>query len=414
MAIPFFSIDLSSSEWSAYAAGAVGAGWTGSGAVQDLTVQLAQRFPQHHVTLLPSARLGFYLLLSTSFQPDDEIIFPAMGFPLYVKIASQLGLVPVLVDVERDHLTIDPGQIRAAVTSRTKAIVVTHLFGHPAQMAALTDIATTLGIPLIEDSAQSFDSFFAGSETGTFGWAGIFSCSLMKVPTTLGGGILVTRDRALHERVQQALEVIVSDHAGRAVKYHAKGFVSMLNSMPALYTAFSHQAFGLIKHRNPALLRSILYSGMGMQHVTYDPRERPGLARYQLNVGAVQFARTRDMTETRRRHSATLDAAVADLPHVTRFAEARDCYWNYQYHVVDLGRAMHQVFDALFARGIHAMKEDVWDCTAYRLRNVRHGDCAVASSRNPGLLRIPNNSYISGARMRAIAAALRDACVAAA
>ena len=409
MAIPFFSIDMSAGEWSAYLTGLLPHGGTLGEPSPTLEDGLKRRFSGQEVILLPSARLGFYILLKKSFKAGDEIVFSAMSFPLYVKIAVQLGLVPVFVDVESEHLTIDVELLRRSVTKKTKAIVVTHLFGHPARVREVSQIADEWNIPVIEDCAQSFDSFVDGQETGTFGWAGIFSSSLMKVPTTLGGGILITPDIELAEEIRLELEDL--EHKRRAlhsVSYHAKGLISILNSYPTLYTLLSHQIFGLIKKKNPALLRKILYSGMGMEHKEYDPGERPPLAEYQLRVGAVQFERAREMTEIRRRNSAILDNVLGQTEGVTILKQAQGAYWNYQYHVIDLGRNMNSVFDSMFSRGIHVMKEDVWDCTAYQFANLDRSDCLIAKARNIGLLRIQNNSFLSEKETTKVASNLAE------
>ena len=410
MAIPFFSVDMSDGEWPAYIKGLINHwGWFGEPS-SKLGDYLQNRFPEHYVALFPSARLAYYLLLRSSFRPVDEIILSAMSFPLYGKIAAQLGLKPVLVDVEEEHLTIDPDKLRSMVTAKTKAIVVTHLFGHPARMDELTKVATEYEIPIIEDCAQSFDSSFQNQETGTFGWAGIVSCSLMKVPTTLGGGIFLTRDQNVVSKVKSLYrELNHSTMPVKAVSYHMKGLVSILNSYPTLYTLFSHQVLGLIKKRNPTLLRNILYSGMGMNDRQFDPDERPLLAEYQREVGAVQFARTEDMTIARRRNSAIVDKALDSHRGATVLTQSEDAYWNYQYHVVDLGARMNDVFNYMFKRGIHVMKEDVWDCTAYNIRGLGANQCPIASQRNCGLLRIPNNSFISEKTMIKVANVLLEA-----
>ena len=151
----------------------------------------------HNIVVTPGAKPILFFVILAMIEAGDEVIFPVMGFPLYVKIALQLDLKPKYVDVEEKHLTIDVNQLEKSITSNTKGIVVTHLFGYPCNMDKVMEIANKNGIPVIEDCAQSYDSFYKGQETGTFGYAGIFSCSLMKVPTTLGGGILLTEDEEL-------------------------------------------------------------------------------------------------------------------------------------------------------------------------------------------------------------------------
>lgn len=407
MATPFFSIDMGPKEWGAYLQGAVGYDKAESEPEGTLTNILSKRFPDHSVILLPSARLGFYLLLQQAFKPGDEVIFPALGFPLYVKIALQLGLKPKLIDVEPEHLTIDPGKLGNSISEQTKGIVVTHLFGHPAEMNEIKKISSEYGLPLIEDCAQSFDSSYEGTETGTESWAGLISCSLMKVPTTLGGGILLTKDQTLVDNLNLAITKNFEKASQKwALIYHLKGLISILNSYPLLYSCLSHQIFGIIKNRNPTLLRQILYSGMGMSSAPFDPYERPRLARYQERVGKVQFSRTREMTEKRRRNSFILDEKLRGNPRVKVLLEKPGCYWNYQYHVLDLGDRMDRAFNSLFAKGIHVMKEDVWDCTDYGFSDLTVSECNVAQSRNPGLLRIPNNSFLSEERMTKIASAI--------
>jgi len=398
MAVPFFSIDLTSSEIYSYLTSGLSGGTARKRAEELIKRLLAARFPDYKISLAPSARVAFFLVLKSRFSSGDEIIFPALGFPLYVKIALQLGLVPVLVDVEPDHLTIDPSRISAAISKKTKGIVVTHLFGHPARMMEILQIAKEHGIPVIEDSAQSFDSFIDNKETGTNGLVGIFSCSLMKIPTMLGGGIVITKDESLYRRIEKGLKHIHSEsNKTSTFAYHLKGLVSVLNSSPAFYTIFSHGIFGLLRSRNPALLRSILYSGMGMNGPGFDPAERPAPATYQYLIGAKQIRRTREMTSVRRHFSAMIDEVLIPHASILSFKEREGCFWNRQYHVIDLGTSeyMNYVFNNLFKAGIHVMREDVWDCTRYDLPGVRFDDLPVAKNRNPGLLRIPNSSYLT-------------------
>lgn len=407
MATPFFSIDMAAGAWAAYLRGVANHPEWFSTKRRDLEGYLQKRFPARHVILLPSARLGFYLLLQSAFRPGDEVIFSTLSFPLYIKIALQIGIKPVLIDVEPEHLNMDPNELRKAITSETKGIVVTHLFGHPAEMSEIVKISSEWNVPVVEDCAQSYDSFYNDKETGTFGAAGIFSCSLMKAPTTLGGGVLVTKDYGLFRKIKTMI-CQQDGHLGMfsQMMYHLKGLVSMINSYPLPYTLLSHHVFGLIKKRNPALLRAILYAGMGMDGKTFNPSERPQLAPYQLEVGAVQFNRAREMTVLRRKNSMVLDSAMELHKDAILFKESKKSYWNYQYHVVDFGSRMNEVFDKAFKQGIHVMKEDVWDCTNYKLQGVEVRSHRVATSRNKGLLRIPNNSFLSDQRIERIAATL--------
>jgi len=259
------------------------------------------------------------------------------------------------------------------------------------------EVANKHGIPVIEDCAQSYDSFYKGKETGTFGYAGIFSCSLMKVPTTLGGGILLTEDEILHDNINTQIEF---GNFNKSIVFHLKylikNLVSILNSYPILYSLLSHRIFGFIKKRNPNTLRNILYSGMGLTGNQYNEWERPALSNYQLSVGNVQFKRSRQMTDVRIDHTKILNKKLQDnsnykLPKIGN----ENVYWNCQYYVVSIKNDMNSFFDQMFDKGIHLMKEDVWDCSVYEFSKDMFVNFPVARRYGPTLVRIPNSSFLS-------------------
>jgi len=404
MAIPFFSIDFNLSEWTSFFSASLGFG-SRSKQEEKLLELLSNRFPEKQITLFPSARMAFYFVLKNTFKTGDEVVFPVMGFPLYVKIALQLGLKPVYVDVEDKHFTIDSKKLDSAITTNTKGIVVTHLFGYPCNMDKVMEIANKHSIPVIEDCAQSYDSFYKGKETGTFGYAGIFSCSLMKVPTTLGGGILLTEDEVLHDNINTKLE---SGSFNKSIafrsKYFIKNLISILNSYPVLYSLLSHRIFGLIKKKSPNALRNILYSGMGLMDNQYDEWERPMLAHYQLSVGNVQFNKSRQMTNIRKDYTNILDEKLRDNDDYELLDTVNeDIYWNCQYYVISVENNMDKFFNQMFDKGIHLMKEDVWDCSVYKFSKDMPGNFPVAKKYNPTLIRIPNSSFLSKKDIVAIA-----------
>ena len=138
MSIPFFSIDFKRVDWSAYLKGTLGINFE-----KSIDKLISKRFPGKKFLKFSSSRMGFYFYLEQNFKSGDEIIFSSMSFPLYIKMAIQLGLKPVLVDVENRHLTINPELIVQSITGKTKAVVITHLFGHPGY---LTEIANNMNV----------------------------------------------------------------------------------------------------------------------------------------------------------------------------------------------------------------------------------------------------------------------------
>ena len=162
---------------------------------------LSTRYPNKYISILPSGRLGFYLTLKELFKPNDLIAFSSMSFPLYVKIAKQLNLKVKLIDIDKKDLNINVEYVKN-LDENCKGLVVTHLFGNPCDIEEIKDICNKKNIILIEDCAQSFDSKYNGIETGNFGDAAVVSLSLLKIPTTLSGGILITSHKLLHSKTE--------------------------------------------------------------------------------------------------------------------------------------------------------------------------------------------------------------------
>lgn len=102
---------------------------------------------------------------------DDEVVLPANTFIATAEAVSRIGARPVLVDVDPDHLLIDPEAVRAAVTDRTRAIIPVHLFGQTAPVERLLPIATACGAVIVEDAAQSQGASRFGRPAGGFGIA---------------------------------------------------------------------------------------------------------------------------------------------------------------------------------------------------------------------------------------------------
>lgn len=142
--------------------------------------------------------------------PGDEVILGDINWIASAAPVVHLGAKPVLVDVLPDTWCLDPVAAEAAITSRTKAILAVHLYGNLCDMDALAAIAQKHGLHLIEDAAEAIGSVWHGRRAGSMGAFGAFSFHGTKTITTGEGGIFVTNDDALYERV-----LTLSNH-GRA------------------------------------------------------------------------------------------------------------------------------------------------------------------------------------------------------
>lgn len=155
-----------------------------------------------YVALTTSGSVALLLaMLGCGVGAGDEVIVPVVGFIAAAHAVMLAGGRVRFVDVQPERPLIDVEQVAAAITARTKAVVVMHLNGAAADMAAVRALCEGRGIAVIEDAAQAFGSRAEEGWLGTLGDVGAYSMGITKLMTTGEGGFVVTRSRQLYERI---------------------------------------------------------------------------------------------------------------------------------------------------------------------------------------------------------------------
>lgn len=135
-------------------------------------------------------------------KPGDEVIVPALSWSTTVWPLVQLGLVPVVVDIDPATLNIDPAQIERAVGPKTRGVMIVPVYGNPCEMTAIVDICQRRNLVLIEDCCEALGAYYDGIPVGRFGRVATFSFYYSHHITTLEGGICVTQDFELAEMMR--------------------------------------------------------------------------------------------------------------------------------------------------------------------------------------------------------------------
>ncbi|MGB0383316.1 MAG: DegT/DnrJ/EryC1/StrS family aminotransferase [Ardenticatenaceae bacterium] len=155
-------------------------------------------------------------LMALDLKPGDEIITTPYTFFATAGCVTRLGAKPVFVDIDPHSYNINPAQIEAVITDRTRAIMPVHLYGQMADMDPIMDIAQKHGLVVIEDAAQAIGSEYNGQRAGSIGHFGCFSFFPSKNLGGFGdGGMVVTNDAELAERVN-----ILRKHGSKPKYYH--------------------------------------------------------------------------------------------------------------------------------------------------------------------------------------------------
>ena len=154
-----------------------------------------------------SGRSAMMLLLEgMGLKEGDEVIMSAYTLKDLVHLLKEKGIVPKLVDIEKDSFNIDPELIEKEITAKTRVIIATHIFGLPCDIEKILDIAEKHGLKVIEDCAHAAGVTVNGKKAGSFGDAGFFSLETSKPVNAFGGGVVTTSDPGLRSFLRKRHE----------------------------------------------------------------------------------------------------------------------------------------------------------------------------------------------------------------
>jgi perosamine synthetase len=297
------------------------------------------------------------VLHALGIGPGDEVITVSFSFNATVSVILRVGATPVFVDVREDDFCMDPAQVEAAITPRTKAIMPVHLYGLMADMAPLEDIARRHGLVIIEDAAQAHGAMYRGRKAGRFGPA-MFSLYATKNLMTGEGGFATTDDDAVADRIR-----LFRNH-GMRVRYY-------------------HESLG----------------------TNYKPGD------IAAAIGLAQLPRLDERTATRRRNAAYLTEHLGGDYLVPSVPEGRDHVWH-QY-VMRFPGQRQAVIDGLTERGIGTLiyypvpihKQAYLQAYVPGAADL---DLPATNRLSDEVLAIPVHPKLSGDDLAAIVAAIRE------
>jgi dTDP-4-amino-4,6-dideoxygalactose transaminase len=211
---------------------------TSGGFITEFEQKLSRRIKTHEVVALNSGTSALHLaLIILGVEAGDEVICQSFTFCASANPIIYLGATPIFVDSENETWNMCPDLLEDTILSRIakgkrpKAIVIVHLFGMPAKMKELTEIATRYQLDIIEDAAEAVGSLYDGKNCGTLGTVGIYSFNGNKIITTGGGGALVSSDMLTIQRARY-----LSTQAREDLSYYQHlevGFNYKMNNLAA-------------------------------------------------------------------------------------------------------------------------------------------------------------------------------------
>ena len=168
--------------------------------VRSFEEAVAERAGVRHALALNAGTSGLFVALAgLGIGPGDEVIVPGFTYVATISAIVYARARPVLAEIDATF-DLDPADVEARITPRTRAIVAVHMLGNPARIEALREVAARHGVALIEDAAQAFGATVGGRWVGSFGTIGVYSFNEFKTITCGDGGMVVTDDEELYRR----------------------------------------------------------------------------------------------------------------------------------------------------------------------------------------------------------------------
>lgn len=195
---------------------AVKSGWISSKGrfIKEFEESFANYIGMKHGVAVSNGTVAIHLALKAlNIGPGDEVIIPNLTFIAPASMTLLAGAKPVLVDVNKDYWCIDPDCVKSHISEKTKAIIIVHLYGNPADMDPLMEIAEKHGLYIIEDCAEAHGALYKGRKVGSMGHVSCFSFYGNKIITTGEGGMCLTNDEETAVKMR-----ILRDHGMRPEK----------------------------------------------------------------------------------------------------------------------------------------------------------------------------------------------------
>mgnify|MGYP002623164870 CR=1 FL=1 len=182
--------------------------WVNGSKVNELEVAIGEMHGLSNGIAFSQAREGLLAILKAlKIKEGDEVLIQGFTCIVLPNAIISAGAKPIFVDIDKETLSMDTDLIEQKITSRTKALILQHSFGFPADINTVQKICSKHNISLIEDCALSLGAKYSGSLTGTFGDFSFFSFGRDKVLSAVSGGMVLTKSDEMNDKIRQIRDV---------------------------------------------------------------------------------------------------------------------------------------------------------------------------------------------------------------
>jgi dTDP-4-amino-4,6-dideoxygalactose transaminase len=276
--------------------------------IEQYQQKFARFLDVEHAFAFWKGRVGLYALLrALDVGLDDDVILPGYTCVMNVNPIKYVGAKPVYVDIESDTYNINVDLLKEKISNKTKVIIAQHTYGYPCEMDTIMEIAQSSGIPVIEDCCLALGSKYKSRMVGTFGKAGYFSFQWNKPYTTGLGGMVITSDHQLAERIESlAVNEMCQPSSREVFMLHMQLIIYRLFIYPKT-TALAQSLFRYLTKKGAVIGSSSTNE--------YEPVKAfdffKGISKMQARSGIRQLSRINENIAHRRKMAQMYDELLA-------------------------------------------------------------------------------------------------------
>ncbi|MEN8163580.1 MAG: DegT/DnrJ/EryC1/StrS aminotransferase family protein [Acidobacteriota bacterium] len=358
----------------------------------------------HPVILAPSARIALYWLLkSLGIGPGDQVILQAFNFPAVPAAVRATGAEVLFLDVAAGTFEADWSALESVIGDRTKAVIATHLYGNPVDLAGVKEICDRRGIFLIEDCAQAIGATAGKRKVGTVGDGSFFSLGPTKNLTLLGGGAVSAADPDRAVRIREMASAHRSSGVGTSLKLAAKATAMGVATHPLVFSSVVLPILKFFERRGTDLVHEVMQEPTGPL-TGIEGARLP--SRQMAAVGVAQLTRMAGMNRARIRNGWYLRSRLEGLPAlVVPPMRTGSVFMSFP--------VLHPRREALALQlrrlGIDTDFGFMADCSTIETGDSTGRPCPNADRTSREILHLPVHPFLKKRQMDRIANAVRDA-----
>jgi len=303
-----------------------------------------------HAVAVSSGKIALWLCLKAlEAKEGDEIIVPAYTVCEVVDVIVSCGLVPVFVDISLKDGNIDAELIEDRISGKTKFFLMTHMHGCPCDIDEILKITDKYNLLIIEDAAQSCGAEYKKTKTGNFGKIAYYSFGFLKNLNTLSGGMIVTNDKDLNERIRAEIKGFANVSPLKLVKRLFVVCVMALLTQPAVFSFFVYPWLYLFRNKVQKSVDSILK--VPRVDIVELEKLKVVFTAEQAAIGLKQIESLEERNDQRIRNAKTLNKLIKPCKNIKIFPEnskKKNIYLNYAIRTEN----RDLLIDNLLGRGV--------------------------------------------------------------